>query len=68
MTYKCPYCGAPCSTPKDAANHCAGFLQTFKGVKPGKRTCPDCNGSGEKIDWLGTRMACPRCGGSGKVD
>ena len=66
-TYKCPHCGAPCLSPKDAANHCAGYLQTLRGVKPGKYTCPECNGSGEKASFLGPATVCPRCGGSGKI-
>ncbi len=67
-TYPCPYCGHPCLSTKEAADHCAGYQQTFMGIKPAKYTCPDCRGSGEKLDWLGTRMTCPRCGGSGKVN
>ena len=68
MTYKCPYCNAPCLSPQDAAKHCAGYQQTFNGVKPGKYPCPDCAGSGEKRDFLGMRTTCPRCGGSGKIN
>ena len=67
-TYPCPYCKAPCLTPKEAAEHCAGYKQTFLGEKPAKYTCPDCRGTGEKLDCFGFRSACPRCGGSGKVN
>ena len=67
-TYKCPHCGAPCLTAKDAANHCASYLQTYKGVKPGKYTCPECKGSGEKPGgFLSPNIPCPRCGGTGKI-
>lgn len=65
--YKCPNCGAPCLTAKDAANHCASYRQIRYGEKPGKYTCPDCKGTGEKASFFGPNQPCPRCGGTGKI-
>lgn len=66
-TFKCPICGAPCLSPKEMANHCANNPHYAGMFQNSGRACPDCKGSGEKYDWLGSKMICPRCGGTGKI-
>ena len=61
MTWPCPVCGKPCLSAKEASEHCDHSYN-----KP-TRTCPECGGSGEKRDWLGSPYKCPRCGGKGYV-
>ena len=58
LTYRCPKCGAACSSEADAARHCA------KGEK-----CPACNGSGRKLVGivLQQECKCDRCNGSGVI-
>ena len=57
MTYSCPNCGKIYST-EDEMKRC--------NCRQAQR-CPECNGTGKKVQSLGPSIECPRCKGSGKL-
>ena len=65
MIYRCPYCGKPCLSPKEAAKHCDSYTHADWGLSG--RICPDCKGSGKSYDFFGSEKACPRCDGRGEI-
>lgn len=70
QTFRCPHCGHPCLSPKEAAKHCDQFTHADRGLGGlfGKgRECPDCKGSGVSYGLLGGKRPCPRCDGRGKI-
>jgi len=57
--YSCPTCGKLFNSEREAQNHCRDIANT--------KTCPDCNGTGKKVDGLLGAYKCDRCEGSGYV-
>jgi len=58
-TWTCQKCGKVMATEYEYIKHiCAGTSM---------RTCPECLGSGIKVQAIGPNVKCPRCGGKGKV-
>ena len=68
QTYRCPHCGKPCLSPKEAAKHCDLYTHANWGLGGlGGRECPDCKGSGKSYGFFGGERPCPRCDGRGKI-
>lgn len=57
MTWKCPKCGKIHLT-EDNMKRCR--CQS-------SQRCPDCNGTGKKVQIFGPAIDCPKCNGSGKL-
>lgn len=57
MTWTCPKCGKPYLT-EDEMKRC-----NCRSSQP----CPDCRGTGKKVQSIGPSIDCPRCNGSGKI-
>ena len=59
MTWTCENCGKILLSKEEYERHtCSGNLYC---------TCPDCNGTGRKIQIIGQSIKCPSCGGKGKI-
>ena len=57
MTWSCPKCGKVYFTEEEMKRcNCQS-----------SRPCPDCNGTGKKIQSIGPAIDCPKCNGSGKI-
>ena len=61
--YRCENCGESYNTEEEA-KHCYKCRIGFFG---GVRTCPECNGSGVKVNWGAPNEKCGNCGGTGKL-
>lgn len=57
MTWTCPKCGKI---------HLSEYDMKRCSCQP-SQVCPDCRGTGKKIEFLGPNTDCPRCNGSGKI-
>lgn len=57
MTWRCPKCGK-IFLSEEEMKRC--------NCKPSQK-CPDCNGTGKKIQIIGPAVDCSRCNGSGKL-
>ena len=59
MTWTCQRCGKVLSSEDEYRKHVC-FGRTMS-------KCPECGGSGKKIQAIGPAVWCPRCGGKGKI-
>lgn len=57
--HKCPVCGALLPSAKEADDHCKWYY--------GKKSCPDCAGTGKVTGFFAPNQTCPRCKGSGTI-
>lgn len=57
MTSTCPRCGKVYLTEEEM-KRCS--------CRPSQK-CPECNGTGKKVQTLGPAIDCPRCDGTGKL-